>query len=385
VSSAIHSASATSRNAGLDWLRAGAILLVLMGHWFEHGQASDLLRRWLGWGGVPGVELFFVLSGFLIGGILMRLVEQEHFNSPGDLLHFWARRWLRTVPLYLFFLLAWLRMDWRGPFSPADYPQYFVFLQNFLAPTPQFFELSWSLAVEEWFYLLYPLALLGGAACGLRARHAVMVATVGFVIVPMLLRLLLIHPDQVTDLAAATRIPVIFRLDSLMYGVGVAIVMRRAPLLWSAIAKLFPIWALLFVLLQWLCITRIDMLLAHTATRTLLFSVFSILAALLIPGAVHATLPRGGIGRFMLLTSKLSYSIYLSHILVIVVLNSWIAQWAQRSAESMPWYYLYAAYGGATYAVAALTYHWIELPFLRWRDRAAWFSDRVASAGDIRK
>jgi peptidoglycan/LPS O-acetylase OafA/YrhL len=108
---------------------------------------------------LDGVDLFFVLSGFLIGGILIRMIAEKEFTSQ-QLFHFWIRRWFRTLPNYILILLV-LLAGYRYAFH--DWPEkairYFSFTQNFASPHPHFFPEAWSLSVEEWFYLLVPFGL----------------------------------------------------------------------------------------------------------------------------------------------------------------------------------------------------------------------------------
>ena len=86
--------STSKRNFGLDLVRAIAILLVLITH---IGLKSDYV------GGLEignlGVEFFFVLSGFLIGGILIKDFSNGGVNIP-VIANFWIRRWFRTLPVY---------------------------------------------------------------------------------------------------------------------------------------------------------------------------------------------------------------------------------------------------------------------------------------------
>src|SRR5258708_1726234 len=87
---------------GLDILRAIAILLVLYSHsipFLSGIFSSKLLSLPI----IDGVSIFFVLSGFLIGGILIKIIEKEGVSKVG-LLNFWIRRWMRTLPLYYFVL-----------------------------------------------------------------------------------------------------------------------------------------------------------------------------------------------------------------------------------------------------------------------------------------
>ena len=91
----------SQRNFGLDVLRAAAIVMVLVSH---TANALNFL-------GVYGVELFFVLSGFLIGDILIRSAARQSRFDFRDLAEFWTRRWFRTLPNYYWFLALYL-VEW---------------------------------------------------------------------------------------------------------------------------------------------------------------------------------------------------------------------------------------------------------------------------------
>jgi peptidoglycan/LPS O-acetylase OafA/YrhL len=154
----------------LDGLRGMAILLVLVGHYFAvpgTGAASLLNGYWfrLGW---TGVDLFFVLSGFLIGGILL-----EVRDSPNYFKTFYARRFFRIIPLYYAWILIYIVLSVAGRTFLAErvgsvqridisIVAHFLFLQNFRgflksAVSFWWFSSMWSLAVEEQFYLVAPL------------------------------------------------------------------------------------------------------------------------------------------------------------------------------------------------------------------------------------
>lgn len=135
----------------LDGLRAVAILTVVFFH-------LQLPYCSLGWG---GVNLFFVLSGFLITGILLESKQHQHYFRT-----FYIRRTLRIFPIYYLtlFSLAVLA-KWKG-LSIRDVGWFLLYGQNYLlgvkswvAQFPAAFNHSWSLAVEEQFYLLWPLAV----------------------------------------------------------------------------------------------------------------------------------------------------------------------------------------------------------------------------------
>ena len=137
----------TKRNIGLDILRVAAAMLVIICHsgFFSVGISF----RFLSFGGVLAVEIFFALSGLLVGKSLIQAVVGP---EPGKALKkFYVNRLLRTLPLYYIMLLVTAVVSGKGiPLSC------FVFLQNFSESDLSFLPVSWSLSVEAWFYFLIP-------------------------------------------------------------------------------------------------------------------------------------------------------------------------------------------------------------------------------------
>jgi len=150
--------STSTRLAGLDTLRALAIALVLMSHYqgfVSHAPTFGIMGT-IGW---AGVDLFFVLSGYLIGNQLLAPAAR---GDNLDLKTFFARRLLRTLPNYYAVLAVYLLL----PDSPiagksmAPIWQFLTFTQNFGLNYGETFTHSWSLCIEEQFYLVFPLAVL---------------------------------------------------------------------------------------------------------------------------------------------------------------------------------------------------------------------------------
>ena len=145
---------------GLDLMRAVAILLVVFSHitWIipkTKGFIPDLMSI----AGVIGVEIFFVLSGFLIGRIIYNLYQSEDFSFK-SVSYFWVRRWFRTLPNYYLALILNIGIAiYIGIKLPEALWQYVFFIQNFAWETPSLFIESWSLSIEEFAYIIGPLLL----------------------------------------------------------------------------------------------------------------------------------------------------------------------------------------------------------------------------------
>ena len=147
----------------LDGLRGIAIVLVLLYHYtsIPPGQSQPLLLQRLFAIGWSGVDLFFVLSGFLIGGILLDACKSLNYFSV-----FYARRFYRIMPLYYCWVGVYFIATcfWSNPESWRAVPIYLLFLQNSFkinhaAIGTAWLGALWSLAVEEQFYLVIPLAM----------------------------------------------------------------------------------------------------------------------------------------------------------------------------------------------------------------------------------
>lgn len=166
-------AHAEERVEALDGVRGIAILAVVLMHCAMFGMVrEDIREHWLtrtlllGW---TGVDLFFVLSGFLITGILLRTKERPHYFR-----NFYARRALRIFPLYYVVVTLLLFVLPRGAATTtAEKVPYYLYVQNFawLWPgesNPDIARtITWSLAVEEQFYLAWPAVVWFASRAGL--------------------------------------------------------------------------------------------------------------------------------------------------------------------------------------------------------------------------
>ncbi len=223
---------------GLDLMRALAIIFVVIGH----GSMLEKANTNFPW--IPlidGVELFFVLSGFLIGGILIKIFNNSDSFGIKTIWSFWMRRWFRTLPNYYLVLVLNIIVVYFGIIK-EDFTQFnwrfFFFLQNFTKPLVGFFWESWSLSIEEWFYLLFPIFLgilyLTLNRLKISKKLIFLWAIFIFLLFPFLLRFFIASKFEVDDFWLGVKIykVVIYRLDGIALGLLAAFIKHWSPKFW---------------------------------------------------------------------------------------------------------------------------------------------------------
>jgi len=347
-----------SRVFGLDLMRAVAIGLVLFSHaTLFLGSHSSIFGVGL-LAGYFGVELFFVLSGFLIGGILLRLLAEQG-ASLAALKNFWLRRWFRTLPNYFLFLaLNLLIALCYSRALPALWP-YVFFLQNFSAPPAGFFVESWSLAVEEWFYLLLPLVVFAIARRkAQRANIAVLLLlfTVA-VTVARTIYVSLADPVWLTDV----RMIVVFRLDACMFGVAGAWWKYYHPLQWRKATRIFPPLGLATLAL--VALAPFNLASDSNFMRTSGFTLTSLGALFLLPALDRWQAGRGIASKGITKISLWSYSLYLVNYPLYILLH--------EHGKNFPPIALALIFSAIAIVAAAIIYCVYELPMMNLRERWA--------------
>ena len=343
-----------SRSAPLDALRALAVLLVLGRH-FPEPPPGAMLPGWMElWqrGGWIGVDLFFVLSGFLVSGLLFR--EYRRFGEI-RYAHFLARRGFKIYPAFYFMFGAVLlcAAQMGRPFVgwPVILSEMF-FVQNY---GPALFPHTWSIAVEEHFYLLLPLLLLA-----VRGKKDAPFARLPqwFIGIAVLALAARVATTQMLDFRLKTHVfPTHLRLDALLFGVLLSWATHFAP------ATLERVWkrlrwpcaaAAVALVLPAFCVEIGSGWYLHTVGLT----GFSLASGVLLMFALRwksAWRPLAFLGAY-------SYSIYLWHIPVRFFGLSWLPRDAAPLTRS-------AAYFALCIVTGILAAWLIERPFLAVRDR----------------
>lgn len=215
----------SKRIFGLDIVRALAILLVLCSHstLLLFPNENNLILTLIQFFGAIGVDLFFVLSGYLIGSILLKQVINGK-TKPKDFLYFWIRRWFRTLPNYVLVLLLNILILFIFNLEIVEeFPLYFVFLQNFSTAHPNFFTEAWSLSIEEFAYIIGPIFLMFFLRTFKKLDIQILFLIMAIVVI-VIVTLFRIQFHCNTELhtlkewSASLRKVVIYRVDSFFYG-----------------------------------------------------------------------------------------------------------------------------------------------------------------------
>ena len=230
----------TRRLAGLDTLRALAVTLVVLHHYTLFVTHDDATFGWVGAMGWAGVDLFFALSGYLIGRQIFAALADPRGLSLG---RFYARRLLRTLPN--FYAVAALYFLLPGFDGGAPLPvlwRLLTFTLNLSLPPGTAFSHAWSLCIEEQFYLALPAIALAAGAW----RGSMRLAWAGLALLVaagMLWRSELWH-RVVADGAAAENhyfkfiyYSTLCRADELLAGVALALARQHHPRLWRRLTS----------------------------------------------------------------------------------------------------------------------------------------------------
>lgn len=354
---------------GLDILRAFAIFFVMLSHGYIYsGHLVDFKKYW--WASLDGVGLFFVLSGYLIGGILIRTIHERTFTWRG-LLQFWIRRWFRTLPNYYLVLgmLSVLYITAHGRLPPRLL-QYITFTQCFAWPHPLFFGEAWSLAVEEWFYLLIPAGLFAVLQLT-KNKHRGLLLWILFVLVAgTAIRMIKVSQhDYFTDGSFGAEISkvVITRLDSIMYGMLGAWLGMHYPKQWYRYRKwLFAVGLVL------LFGSRIEIGYSLFFYGFFYFSVAAAGTLCMLPLLGTLTRGEGIVYRSFTFISAISYSMYLvNHMVVLRGIMPRILPRLGIKAADGGWqsFTALALFWALSIIISWLLYRFWEQPVMRLRDK----------------
>ena len=341
----------TPRSYGLDCLRAIAIILVV----FVHSMPSmppDLRvsMAYFDLAGCIGVDLFFVLSGFLMG---KQIYQKNGVNTLGGLMNFSIKRFFRTYPLYLSFLLInfFLFVD----SDPVTLIPYLTFTQIWMpADSGKWFYYgeSWTLSIEEWFYFsisFFPFML---GLFGANYRLCVGIIVCLLCLNSNVVRWLEIN-ESLVDLDLV-RCSTSFRMDSLCYGFLVSMIPAR---MFKCFAKKELATVFFILAISMYILMRSP---ENHLTKWAFFTLPQVCLAFILPNFSGIKAPKKRVMFYVVSwTARISFSLYL------VNLIPWRLNWFNG------WEYGYftvlITYLIICYLLSSISFFLIEIPFMKIR------------------
>ena len=359
---------------GLDLMRAFAIVLVVVGHclWI-YPNATGLVASVAHIFAFLGVEIFFVLSGFLIGSILCRLYVEEEFTKA-TVFHFLKRRWFRTLPGYYLAVLINVLIAYLLASPVENIAQYLIFIQNFNTPMLVFFAESWSLSVEEYSYLILPFCLLFLSVFFKpknRSRFfGLMVCA--FILLSFIARILFHYHTQNIDIMiwnSGLKSVVIYRLDSIFIGVLCSWIAIYFKAIWVKYKTVFCLLGFFSIGFLFVGIGYFQILIE---THPLFWNVFylplvSVAIAFFLPLLSEWKTFDYRLSKAITFTSVISYSIYLLHYSIILqLMKNFIAVDPRNTTALHIFTFIYCF---VTLIASYLMYRFFEKPIMDLRDR----------------
>ncbi len=337
----------STRIVSLDILRGISASAVAIPHFFLYFGHGGVVTEAVS---AVAVEIFFVLSGFVLAPQILFVARGGARFGLGTFL---VRRWMRTVPPYLMVLL-FVSVMFQA-LGSADFWRYALYVQNLFGQhlSNDYYPVAWSLSVEEWFYLCFPVFLLGLCAGKVPSVRQVMMIALAFVALVSAARLLF---GDSGAWGAGIRRVVAFRMDAIAWGfvlylaIGNEVGRRRVPWL-AAGTAILGIAAVVLVALAETSVAA-QVLFPFAASG---FGAAAIGLCLGLETAARSWSRLGDV------SGKTSYAVYLFHLLPIYLLAMFAPGW--------PLVLKFAVFLAGTGALAGVSSYLIEAPILAMRPR----------------
>lgn len=365
---------------GLDFLRALSISLLLFSHSSWIYNSSGILGKMQDASGFLGVELFIVLSGFLIGGMLYKQFLHENYTLK-DAGLFVTRRLMRVLPSYYLVILIITIIYLLFGFSVSEVWKYPLMIQNFSSPIPAFFPESWSLPVKEMGYIFVVILLLVVSKTFIKASKQVLflMVVIGLIVFTFLLKLYYdIHSAnlQLRIWSFTVRSVVIYRIDSVLIGVLFGYFYHNYKEFIMSKRKLFLAVGLLLFLVLFLYIVVFKLRLTNASWfwNILCLPIVSTAICLFIPFLLNWKSPPQAIGNGITFICNIAYSIYLLHYSVVLFLLKYFIDTKDFSLWQLNLFAI--LYLSITVGLSYLFYTYFEKPINQFRAKNLKLNDK---------
>ncbi|PWA04186.1 acyltransferase family protein [Flavobacterium psychrotolerans] len=363
----------TKRIFGLDFLRVLSIVLVLTSHtsWI-YPPSSSLFAKAVDMCGFFGVELFFVMSGFLIGSIIFKQFLREDYGFK-TMLTFLYRRLMRILPNYYLILLINILIGFLIGYSVSEAWKYFFFFQNFATPLLPFFPESWSMPIKEYGYLIAVLLLYVFSRIFVKTSRKVifLAVIIGMVIFCFTAKIYYNFHTQNTTMAQwdlSLRSVVIYRIDTVLMGVLFGYISCEYPKFWKKYKSKFTAMGffLIFVLLFCLGYLKLKIEGFPMFWNVLCLPLNTLALVCFLPFFSEWKLGPSGWQKPVELISEISYAIYLLHYSIVLFL---LKHFIDTSHFNLMELHLFTVlYLTITISLSYLLYIYYEKPMMKLRD-----------------
>jgi len=361
-----------NRIFGLDVMRAVSIAMVLFSHSSViYPQNHGVLSKLKDMSGFFGIELFFILSGFLVGSSIYKLFIYNEYGF-GEVKNFLFHRLLRIIPSYYLVLIINIIIYLCFAFSLREVWKYFFLMQNVATPIPAFFPESWSLPVKELGYILAVLLLYVIVSFfGNFSRKKIFFSVV-------LLMLLLsffakvnyhFHSDNLnlSVWSQSVRGVVIYRMDSVLSGLLLGCLFFERPKFFKRNKLVFAGFGLLFFLLFIASVVVFKLRLDNAAWFWNIFCLplASVIVLMLFPIMLDWKKGPKRLVTPVKFACDISYSVYLIHYsIVLFLMMRWfdLKSYTQSELHFFTLFYL-----TVTLLLSVVFYHFFEKPINKYR------------------
>lgn len=372
--------NSTKRFFGLDFLRVLAVSLILFSHTSWIYSSYGFLSKLEDMSGFLGVELFIVMSGFLIGGILYKQFLHEDYTLKDGLL-FIYRRLMRIIPSYYLAIVINAVIFIAFGFSLSGIWKYFFLLQNFDTPIGAFFPESWSLPAKEIGYVFAVLLLLSVSHIMTKASKKLLFLTVVTSLIVFTLLLKIHYTIHSTNLdlkqwSFDVRAVVIYRMDSVLIGVLLGYFYQNFKEFILSKRMLFAIIGILILLLLAACVLVFKFRLTNAAWfwNVALLPMVSVAVCMFIPFLLNMKSPSERIEKLVGFVCKISYSIYLLHYSIILFLLKYFIDTSKFVLWQLNLFTLFYLF--VIVVLSYLMYNYFEKPINNYRRKNLKLNDK---------
>ncbi len=348
-----------NRSFGLDLFRVIAFFMVLITHSLFVVEKFNPKFRNFAFIGNLALEMFYALSGFLIGNIFIKNFIEAEFSYK-KVLEFLKNRWFKTLPTYYLILCISLIVSYLQFGSFQDF-KFLFFTQNLHEAKFFFFSTSYSLAIEEWFYLSFPILFwLLVVVFKIDKRKVFLILSLFFILFSTVFRFYKFYAFPNLHWDTGFRKSIFTRIDATAYGLLLAYFYKYQQDFIIKNAKFFFIIGILGVMGSIL----IKMKVHNFILYTLYFNLMQIAITIILPAFFNVNFHQLRFKNIIHKISLVSYCFYLVHLQLVYLP---IGKYWQAATLTEAFFQCFCMYFAA-FGISFLLNYFVEIPMLKIRE-----------------